>query len=135
MNYIIIPSTHTMTSGERTRAFSRGLYSLGRPNPAPDDVTEYMFGFVTHPTTGETAMECDLDTEVRIDQDADTSQLVALFGETEHVEEVARLASLIEANRGGSVTFAQLVPSFVTVRTRDELDADGWFPTPEGEEE
>lgn len=132
MNYIIIPSSETQSSEERTRALSRELYRLSRPVPNPGDVTEYLFGFQSHPVTGKVAMECDAAAVIPVSTQADPSGIVALLDPSpEQEQEVAGLVALVESRKGQTLAFGEITPSWVVARTREELEADGWFPEPD----
>ena len=61
--------------------------------------------------------------------------LVAACSERAKTEEFASLTKdglvmFIDANRGGSVPFGQLIPSTSEQLTQQEAEALGWFPDP-----
>lgn len=107
MKYIKFYATENETAEERCKAFSRALYRLTRPVPQDGDVTEFLFGFVTH--EDEAAVECDPDTVIPVHQDADLDSL-AEFG--------------VEGLEPGPVPFDSLSDWYYL--DREELV--GWFP-------
>jgi hypothetical protein len=69
----------------------------------------------------------DTTEQVRIHPDVDLTDLLALLPEVPQ-EEKDGLVMFIDANRGGSVPFGQLIPSTSTQLTKVEAEALGWFP-------
>ena len=118
-----------MTSGERATAINAEVWSLRRPDSvkSPNDVTRYYYGQITHPTTGQVAIVGDTTEEVRIHPDVDLTDLLLLLPEVPQAEKDG-LVMFIDANRGGSVPFGQLIPSTSTQLTQVEAEAAGWFP-------
>jgi hypothetical protein len=132
MRYIVIPSSEDQPSEERTKSFSRELYRLGKPTPAEGDVTEYLFGFVTHPETGETAMQYDAEELVVIPEQADPTALIGLLNPTEgQTDEIGEIAGRIDASRGSQMPFGDILPSFVETFSREQMESAGWFPQDE----
>ena len=118
-----------MTSGERATAINAEVWSLRRPDSvkSPNDVTRYYYGQITHPTTGQVAIVGDTTEQVRIHPDVDLTNLLALLPEVPQAEKDG-LVMFIDANRGGSVPFGQLIPSTSEQLTQVEAEAAGWFP-------
>lgn len=119
-----------MTSGERAEAIDREVWCLRRPAALqlPQD-TKFYYPRITHPTTGQVAIVGQTDEEVRIHPDVDLTDLLALLPEVPQ-EEKDGLVMFIDANRGSSVPFGQLIPSTSTQLTEVEAEALGWFPDP-----
>ena len=117
-----------MTSGDRATAINAEVWRLRRPNIfiGPDD-TQYYYPQITHPTTGQVAIVGDTTEQVRIHPDVDLTDLLALLPEVPQ-EEKDGLVMFIDANRGGTVPFGQLIPSTSTQLTEVEAEAAGWFP-------
>jgi len=117
-----------MTSQERAYAINAEVWSLRRPDSvkSPNDVTRYYYGQITHPTTGQVAIVGDTTEEIRIHPDVDLTDLLALLPEVPQAEKDG-LVMFIDANRGGSVPFGQLIPSTSTQLTQVEAEAEGWF--------
>ena len=118
-----------MTSGERATAINAEVWSLRRPDSvkSPNDVTRYYYPQITHPTTGQVAIVGDTTEQVRIHPDVDVTELLLLLPEVPQAEKDG-LVMFIDANRGGSVPFGQLIPSTSTQLTQVEAEAAGWFP-------
>jgi hypothetical protein len=65
--------------------------------------------------------------EVYINEAVDLTELLALLPEVPQAEKDG-LVMYIDANKGGSVPFGQLIPSTSTQLTQAEAEALGWFP-------
>jgi hypothetical protein len=94
---------------------------------SPNDVMFNFYGMIEHPTTGQVAVVGDTDGIVYVNQAVDLTNLLALLPEVPQ-EEKDGLVMFIDANRGGSVPFGQLIPSTSTQLTQEEAEALGWFP-------
>jgi len=118
-----------MTSAERAEAIDAEVWALRRPDSlrSPQDITRYYYPRITHPTTGQVAIVGQTDEEVRIHPDVDLTNLLALLPEVPQAEKDG-LVMFIDANRGGTVPFGQLIPSTSTQLTEVEAEAEGWFP-------
>ena len=117
-----------MTSAERAEAIDAEVWCLVRPASVqlPQD-TKYIYPRITHPTTGQVAIVGDTDEQVPIHPDVDLTNLLLLLPEVPQAEKDG-LVMFIDANRGGSVPFGQLIPSTSTQLTQVEAEAEGWFP-------
>ena len=120
-----------MTSAERAEGIDREVWRLRRPLSvqSPNDITQFYYPRITHPTTGQVAIVGDTEENVRIHPDVDLTDLLALLPEVPQ-EEKDGLVLYIDANRGGTVPFGQLIPSTSTQLTQVEAEALGWFPDP-----
>ncbi len=120
-----------MTSGERATAINAEVWSLRRPNSvkSPNDVTRYYYGQITHPTTGQVAIVGDTTEMIRIHPDVDITELLLLLPEVPQAEKDG-LVMFIDANRGGTIPFGQLIPSTSEQLTEEEAKALGWLPDP-----
>ena len=120
-----------MTSAERAEAIDREVWRLRRPLSvqSPNDITQFYYPRITHPTTGQVAIVGDTTEEVKIHPDVDLTNLLALLPEVPQVEKDG-LVAFIDANRGGTVPFGQLIPSTSEQLTQVEAEAAGWFPDP-----
>ena len=118
-----------MTSAERAEAIDREVWRLRRPLSvqSPNDVTQFYYPRITHPTTGQVAIVGDTTENVRIHPDVDLTELIALLPEVPQAEKDG-LVAFIDANRGGTVPFGQLIPSTSIQLTEVEAEAEGWFP-------
>jgi hypothetical protein len=120
-----------MTSAERAEAIDREVWRLRRPLSvqSPNDITQFYYPRITHPDTGEVAIVGDTTEEVYINEAVDLTELLALLPEVPQ-EEKDGLVMYIDANKGGSVPFGQLIPSTSTQLTEVEAEALGWLPDP-----
>ena len=120
-----------MTSAERAEAIDREVWRLRRPLSvqSPNDITQFYYPRITHPETGQVAIVGQTDEEVRIHPDVDLTDLLELLPEVPQ-EEKDGLVMFIDANRGGTVPFGQLIPSTSTQLTQVEAEAEGWLPDP-----
>ena len=95
-----------MTSAERAEAIDREVWRLRRPLSvqSPNDVTQFYYPRITHPTTGQVAIVGDTTENVKIHPDVDLTELLALLPEVPQAEKDG-LVMFIDANRGrhGSV--------------------------------
>jgi len=120
-----------MTSAERAEAIDAEVWALRRPDSvrSPQDITRYYYPRITHPTTGQAAIVGDTAEDIYIHPDVDLTELLALLPEVPQAEKDG-LVMFIDANRGGTVPFGQLIPSTSTQLTEVEAEAEGWFPDP-----
>jgi len=127
--YLPVQPIEGMDSAERAEAIDAEVWRLRRPLSvqSPQDVTKYYYPRITHPTTGEVAIVGDTTEQVRIHPDVDLTDLLALLPEVPQ-EEKDGLVMFIDANRGGTVPFGQLIPSTSTQLTQVEAEAEGWLP-------
>lgn len=125
MNYLIVSDLDGMTSEDRCKLFSKELFRISRPNGETSDVTQYLFGWVNK--DDQYALEVDLDYVIPVHPDHDLTTLIALLNPTATQEEIDSISAYIGSN--SSVRFGDIVPSYVGIKTREEL-AD-WFPAPE----
>ena len=129
--YLPVDPIDGMDSAERAAAIDREVWRLRRPLSllSPEDATKYYYSRITHPTTGQVAIVGDTTDNVRISPDVDLTDLLALLPEVPQAEKDG-LVMFIDANRGGTVPFGQLIPSTSEQLTQVEAEAEGWFPDP-----
>ena len=130
--YLPVEATDTLTSQERATAINAEIWHMRRPAQyiSASDVTKYYFSTVTHPGTSQVAVVGDGDDALRVHPEADITALIALLPEITESETTA-LTNLIEANKGGTVTFSDIIPTTSVQLTEDEADAAGWTQTDE----
>jgi hypothetical protein len=118
-----------MTSAERAEAIDREVWRLRRPLSvqSPNDITQFYYPRITHPTTGQVAIVGQTDEQIYINPLVDLTELLALMPEVPQ-EEKDGLVMYIDANRGGTVPFGQLIPSTSTQLTEVEAIFLGWLP-------
>ena len=134
MPYVLLPVEATivgMTSEERAMAIDREVWRLRRPASVqfPGEITQYYYGHILHPTTGQAGIEAMTEEDIYIHPDVDLTELLELLPEVPQAEKDG-LVMFIDANRGGTVPFGQLIPSTSTQLTEVEAEAEGWLPDP-----
>ena len=129
--YLPVEPIEGMDSATRAEALDAETWALRRPDSvrSPQDVTRYYYPRITHPDTGQVAIVGDTTEEVRIHPDVDLTNMLALLPEVPQAEK-DMLVQFIDANRGGTVPFGQLIPSTSTQLTQEEAEALGWLPDP-----
>ena len=132
--YIKVLPQAALTSEERAEAISRELWAISRP-PAirnPNDVTNYMFGWIKHPTKDSTyteivnvALQIDTNQVIYVHPDNNLTNLIALFPELSQAEKDG-LAAFIQSQQ--SFLFKYIIPQGIKVFTKEEMKESGWFP-------
>ena len=127
--YLPVEPIAGMDSATRAEALDAEVWRLRRPLSlqSPQDITKYYYPRITHPETGQVAIVGDTTEEVRISMDVDLTNMLELLPEVPQAEKDG-LVMFIDANRGGSVPFGQLIPSTSTQLTEEEAKAFGWLP-------
>lgn len=130
MKYMPVKPYGEWTSAERADLINKELYNLSRPITVKDekDMTSKLFGEVTHPETGQVALQIDEEYEIRVHPDKDISNLQNLFSNLSDVE-IQGLSDFIDAH--SSFKFKNIIPSTSEVLTREEAEQAGWFTTEE----
>ena len=129
--YLPVEPIEGMDSAERAEALDAQVWCLRRPQSlqSPQDITKYYYPRITHPDTGQVAIVGDTTEEVYINPAVDLTEMLALLPEVPQ-EEKDGLVMFVDANKGGSVPFGQLIPSTSTQLTQVEAEALGWLPDP-----
>ena len=129
MNIVYLPVEPVtgMTSAERAEAINAEVWSLVRPDSvrSSGDVTRFYYSTITHPVTDQVAIIGDTTDQIPVHNNVDLTNLIALMPEVPQ-EEKDQLVAYIDANSGGSVPFAALIPSSSEQLTEAEADAAGW---------
>jgi len=130
--YLPVKPIEGMDSEQRAEALDAEVWRLRRPGSkqSPQDVTKYYYPRITHPDTGQVAIVGDTTEQVRISVDVDLTNMLALLPEVPQAEK-DMLVMFVDANRGGSIPFGQLIPSTSEQLTEEEADAAGWIPDEE----
>ena len=130
MGYIIVLPEGVLTSQERAQAITRELYCITTPRAIqePYQHNGTVFGIVTHPDGVQCALQVDTAYNIPVHPLATLERLVALFPELTDTERI-NLQAYIFANQ--SFPFGNIVPSTTTVRTYEEMEELGWFPSDE----
>lgn len=129
--YLPVEPIPGMTSSERADALDAEVWRLVRPASVqgPDDST-HLYPRMIHPDTGQVAILGDTTETIPINEAVDLTVLLSLLPEVPQAERDG-LVMFINANRGGSVPFGQLIPSTSTQLTEVEAEAAGWIANTE----
>ncbi len=126
--YLPVEPIIGLTSSERADALDKEVWRLIRPASVQSSYdTQYLYARMVHPTTGQVALLGDTTDVLPVNPDVDLTALLALLPEVPQ-EEKDMLSLYIDANRGGTVVFGNLIPSTATQLTTSEADAAGWIP-------
>lgn len=110
------------------------LYLLMRPEHVREERdTIYHVGKVTHPDTGQEAIELPADITIRLHEEADIDAFCALVEGWVDATAAEEVRQNYDANVGEHVLVRDFLPSAISdqVRTQSEMEAEGWFPEPE----
>jgi len=129
MHYLIL----SQPSEDYALAVSHELWMLARPRGISDNETSQYFCQVIKCVGYEQVAIGPLDGVHPVHADADELSFGNLISPAITEEEEAAIVAAITEAKGGSIDILGLVqslPSLSTnLRTREQLDADGWFPT------
>lgn len=124
--YIIVQPQGGLDSYTRAFGITRELYNLTAPQETQELYQHecVVFPLIAHPTSGLYAMRVELDYAIPVHNQAKLDQLVSLFpimdpGEVQALSDFILTSSVI--------TFAQIIPSDVTVYDEAYMIAEGWF--------
>ena len=129
MSYLILSTP----SEDYANAISHELWMLARPRGISDNETsQYFCGVVVH--DGQVAVG-PLDGTQPVHADADELSFGELIGHAVTEEEEDAIIQAITEAKGGSISILSIIeasPSLSpNIRTREQLEAAGWFPTEE----
>lgn len=135
MRYIKILPEAGLTSQDRAQAISRELFKIQRPTDQQVDATQYLFGWINHPTQDpvysskvDTALVVDPAQVIYVHPDNNLDNLIALF-ETLTEQEKLMLTGFIQSQQ--SFLFQYIVPSSTKLFTEQEMIDAGWFENAE----
>lgn len=121
-------------SEEYAKDVSHELWMLARPRGISDGETSQLLCGVQKHDDGRIAIG-PLDGAHPVHIDADELSFGQLIGHAITIEEEEAIIDAIIEAKGGSIRILDLIeasPSLSTnLRTREQLKADGWFPTNE----
>jgi hypothetical protein len=114
---------------------SRELYRLARPDSVnANDATKYYCGVIEHPNNGQVAIGPINDSQ-NVHAQADEARFGELISDSITSEERGAITGQIKGKRGGKVNMLDIIgasPSLNTkMKTREQLEQAGWFPTEE----
>jgi hypothetical protein len=121
--YIILAETNPK---DTVKIYSSELFKISRPINSPDDVTQYLFGWMEHPESADIALVCDMDQVIPVHPTKDISTLAQMLNSKVTPEELSALTGYM--NQHGSVKFGDIVPSTIRLYSEEEMKELGWFP-------
>jgi len=121
-------------SQEYAKAVSHELWMLARPRGISDNETSQFYCGVHVHSDGRVAIG-PIDQPQQVHANADELSFAQLIGNAvTEAEEQAIIDAIVEA-KGGTIQLLDIIaasPSLSpNLRTYEQLDADGWFPTEE----
>lgn len=135
MNYIVIGGIPGRAAHARARAISRQLFRLHSPDHLrhPKDITTDLLGIIEHPEDGRIALEVPDGLEFNIHPRTAQNPKGDYRGLFPGVpaRELNEIESRIDnaATGRGKVRVQDVFPvSRFEVKTREEMEAEGWFP-------
>ena len=131
MSYLILKTP----SIEYAYSISHELWMLARPRGVSDNETSQFYcGTFSHPDGTQVAIG-PLDGTQPVHADADEPAFATLIGPAITEDEGQAIVAAIEEAKGGHINILSIIeasPSLApNLRTREQLDASGWFPTQE----
>ena len=131
MSYLIL-STPSLPYAD---AISHELWLLVRPaSVGASETTQFYVGRYAHPDGTQVCIG-PIEGSQPIHKDADEIPLAQLIGPAVTADEEAYIENTISDAKGGSLNVLEMLQSIDSLspnlRTREQLDADGWFPTEE----
>jgi hypothetical protein len=120
---------------EYADAISHELWLLVRPSSVgASETTQFYTGRYAHPDGSKVAIG-PLEGSQPIHKDADEIPLAQLIGNAVTADEEAFIENTISDAKGGSLSVVTMLYSIdslaINLRTREQLEAEGWFPTEE----
>ena len=122
-------------SEDYAKAVSHELWMLARPRGISDNETSQFYcGTYAHPDGTQVAIG-PLDGTQPVHANADEQAFATLIGPAITEDEGQAIVAAIEEAKGGHINILSIIqasPSLApNLRTREQLDASGWFPTQE----
>lgn len=129
--YLILSTPST----EYADAISHELWMLARPRGISDNETSQFFcGRYVHPASGEVCIG-PIEQPQNIHEDADELAFADLISAAVTEMEGQIIVDTINASKGSTIEIVDLIlnsPSLSpNLRTREQLESAGWFPTEE----
>lgn len=114
---------------------SRELWRLARPDSVnANDVTKHYCGVIEHPNNGQVAIGPIAETH-RIHPQADEERFAAIIESAVTSGERGAIKDEIANKKGGKAALLGMIqasPSLSPrIKTKEQLEQAGWFPTPE----
>jgi hypothetical protein len=114
------------TATQRAEAISEELFAISRPPQVrnTNDVSRYLFGWTTHPTTGDCVLHADTGYVINVHPQNNLTNLISLMPDLPQQVQ-AGLVQLIQNSE--TITFGQLLTGEETTYTDEELEAKGFY--------
>ncbi len=130
MKYVVFPD-QTIGGEKVTEKISKALFNLMKPESerSVEDVTTKLFNWITHPSTGELALQWDEDFVMNLHNNRNTADFIQLYvnlNKGTDNRELKEIKKLLDEN--GQVTAGQLISKDFVLKTDTEMVTDGWFP-------
>jgi hypothetical protein len=123
MQYIKVTAFGEYSSEFRCKLFSQELFKISRPI-LDDSSTQYLFGWVNK---GEDyALEVDLNYVIYPHPEKDLTLILMSLQTMTTPDEVANIINVI--NTKNQFTFGEILPDNIQLFSREDLQAEGWFP-------
>lgn len=127
---LIIEATPRYTAKERQEGINRELWRLCIPESkeTPKQVTQKIFGEITHPTTGQVALMGDFDYEIvryRDNNRVNLTKLIGFITENTSKNEIGQLTQYVMNTP--KFPFRNILPSVSVVISLQQAELDGWF--------
>jgi hypothetical protein len=118
--FIKILPIPTHSALERAAAISAELFAISRPPAVRDveDVSNYLFGWVAHPTGNEAVLMGVANYQIKVHPQNNLTALMALFPALTEAEK-AGLTAYIEGSQ--SFPFQNILPSTTEILTEQEF--------------
>jgi hypothetical protein len=116
-------------------AISHELWMLSRPRGiSVNETSQYFCGRYVHPISGDVCIG-PIEQPQNVHADADELAFATLISAAVTEAEEQAIVDAINAAKGGTIQILDVIsasPSLSpNLRTREQLDAAGWFPTEE----
>ena len=132
--YLPVEPFDGSTSNEHAIAIDKQCWNLYRPASIqnPNDVTKQLFSISIRESDEMAAIVGETTEQVYISPEVDLTDFLAILPNVTD-EEKALLTAYVDANKGGYVSFENLIPPSSIQLTEAEAIADGW-PDPNSPE-
>lgn len=130
MKYLVLDTTDAKT-------LDRAFQSLTQPSQSVE--TTRHLGHVEHPERDKEALKLPSGVTLYVQPDADVQGFKSLVADWLNDNAAQEVEAMLESKRGEHVVVRDFIQASTEVasavdgqiKTRDELEADGWFPEPE----
>jgi hypothetical protein len=129
MQYLTLDTADAIT-------LDRAFQSLAQPSQSVE--TTRHLGHVEHPERDKEALKLPSGVSLYVQPDADVASFAALVEDWLNADAAAEVEAMLDSKRGEHVVVKDFIEASTEVasavdgqiKTRSELEADGWFPEP-----